>query len=497
MDLLYDIDKCINEADNIFDLIANCFDLLCSHITNHALFIGQYIDQSQDSTTNPNIENLNYFSEKIIKILDNYSPSKYADVQKEIIQLINNFDLIDFMDDQKNHDTIIYCILCAIDAAAMEWDRKWLTSSFGPLNKKPNARYKVYFHTHRTIHSDYIDQIGRTRTHPSTFFEQFQSFRFIDSGRWKENINIPYIKYLPGNYIKKKPADTLNPDLKLKIAVIPVSCNKNFDFELVTGSTFRVDYSKNDQTAAAETIIKSIEKALLAQCNIIVLPEYTISPIIHKAIQETIRKHSLKNCNGNTLFAVFEGSTWTDDDNNVMRILDPFGDEIGRYYKYSPYTKLNTTKHGFNYVEGLTTPGKQCDMLALEDLGLFLPAICRDVIDGEYTAEIAKALFPTFIVISAWSASVASFKSKEKEFANKYFTSSIFANSCSSVDINQDTICNGCIVSKENTIAGSYVCNLDRSNCTATCNADPCVFIMEYDFTFESDCNTCIASQKI
>ncbi|WP_347294452.1 hypothetical protein [Helicobacter typhlonius] len=120
MDLLYDIDKCINEADNIFDLIANCFDLLCSHITNHALFIGQYIDQSQDTTTNPNIENLNYFSEKIIKILDNYSPSKYADVQKEIIQLINNFDLIDFMDDQKNHDTIIYCILCAIDAAAME-----------------------------------------------------------------------------------------------------------------------------------------------------------------------------------------------------------------------------------------------------------------------------------------------------------------------------------------------------------------------------------------
>ena len=54
MDLLYDIDKCINEAKNIFDLVANCFDLLCSHITNHALFISQYIDQGQGDITNPN-----------------------------------------------------------------------------------------------------------------------------------------------------------------------------------------------------------------------------------------------------------------------------------------------------------------------------------------------------------------------------------------------------------------------------------------------------------
>lgn len=497
MDLLYDIDKCINEAKNIFDLVANCFDLLCSHITNHALFISQYIDQGQGDITNPNIENLNDFSEKVIRILDHYAPSKYFDVQKEIMHLINNFNLIQFLNDQENHYTIIYCILCAIDAAAMEWDRKWLTSSFGPLNKQSNARYRVYFHTHRTIHSDYIDQIHRNRTHPSTFFEQFQSFRFIDSSRWKENINVPYIKYLPGNYIKKKPEDMLNPELKLKIAVIPVSCNQNFDFKPVIGSAFRVDYSKNDQSAATEAIIKSIEKALLAECNIIVLPEYTISPVIHEAIQKTLRKHSFQNCNGNKLFAVFEGTTWTDDDNNIMRILDPFGDEIGRYYKYSQFTKPNTAKHGFHHVERLTNPGKQCDMLALEGIGLFLPAICRDVIDGEYTAEIAKALFPAFTVISAWSPSVASFESREKELANKYFTSSIFANACSSVDKNSHTICNGCIVNKENTIAGAWIRNLDRNNCIATCMKEACVFIMEYDFTFGSNHNTCITAQKI
>lgn len=36
---------------------------------------------------------------------------------------------------------------------------------------------------------------------------------------------------------------------------------------------------------------------------------------------------------------IFSGSGWTEDDNNVLKILDAYGDEIGSYYKYSAYIK--------------------------------------------------------------------------------------------------------------------------------------------------------------
>lgn len=33
----------LSETDNIYDLVGNCFGLLCENIDNHQAFIGEYI----------------------------------------------------------------------------------------------------------------------------------------------------------------------------------------------------------------------------------------------------------------------------------------------------------------------------------------------------------------------------------------------------------------------------------------------------------------------
>ncbi len=494
MILHYGIDSYLKEADNIYDLIGNCFGLLCESISNHQLYISRYLDNVNGSKNNPNLKCLNVFSEKIMAIIKEYKPSIYPDILCEILKCIDETQLKKYRDDKENQLTVIYSILSSIDAAAMTWERKWMTSALGPLDRHGKTSYRVYFKTNESIHSTYTKGLGRDRTSPSTFFEQFESFRFIDSSKWKPCTSVPQIKYLPKIH---QPQQFYADDLKLKIAVIPVSCNMNFQFVPTAGSGVRVDYSKNDQTQIVKVILLALKKAINAGCNIIILPEYVVSPDVHRKIQNMLKYLMQKSFGDNKLLAVFEGSTWTDDDNNVMRILDSWGNELGKYYKYSPFTKNKDEGHGFEKHEALTNPGLCCDMIAIENIGLFLPAICRDVIDGEYTEEIIKMLFPAFIIISAWSPSVASFEIREKEFANKYFSSSVFANACSSVNANSEKIGNGCIVSKEGTIAGANICDICRCSCLSSCGNDGCVYMLEYNFKFDAEHNTSISVHKI
>ena len=110
--------------------------------------------------------------------------------------------------------------------------------------------------------------------------------------------------------------------------------------------------------------------------------------------------------------------------------------------------------------------------------------------DGEYTECILKMLFPTFVIIPAYSPSVASFEVREREFANKYFASSVFANACSAVNVSSSKMGNGCIVCKEGTIAGAKIGDICRDSCPGTCGDNACVFIVEYNFSFDANTNT-------
>jgi len=113
-----------------------------------------------------------------------------------------------------------------------------------------------------------------------------------------------------------------------------------------------------------------------------------------------------------------------------------------------------------------------------------LPAICRDVIDGVYTEKLIKTLLPVFIMIAAWSSSVASFEVRQREYACKYFTSTVLCNACGAVDAKKDKIGNGSIVVKKDTIADCNIRSIQRYSCEGgCCKEGVCLYIMEYTFS--------------
>ena len=66
----------LSETDNIYDLVGNCFGLLCENIDNHQAFIGEYISigNKRKGKNNPNYEKLQIFSNNIMKLLQDYKP---------------------------------------------------------------------------------------------------------------------------------------------------------------------------------------------------------------------------------------------------------------------------------------------------------------------------------------------------------------------------------------------------------------------------------------
>ncbi len=482
------------DADNMYDLIGNCFGLLCNNISNQQAFISEYFGEESGENCNPNIEQLNSFSEKVMNVVHEYEPTKYNDIFDKIMKLVDDLQLKEYLDLKKNQLTIVYCILAAIDAEAMTWNMKMLSGIMGPLDRQRKTQYRVYFNMSKTLHGDYIENVGRERVHASTFCELFNSFRFIDENRWKENISVPQVKLVTS---VRKRVKQREKSPKLRIGVLPISNNINFDFIPTIGSGLRVDYSNSEQKHIVQRVSSALDRALEKDCNIIVFPEYVVSPEVYTVIKDKIRKNALKNGVDKNPYLIFAGTTWTDDNNNIMRILDSWGEEVGEYYKYSPFTKQKSQEHRFIQYEALQNPGKKCEAFAVEEIGIFLPAICRDVIDGEYTEEITKMLLPLLVIISAWSPSVASFEQRQRELANKYFTSSLLANACSSVKKNICKIGNGGIVHKENTIAGVEISGLCRDNCEKICENKKCLFIVDYDFSYSKEVNTNICVDKL
>jgi len=344
MVLWYGFDTYLTEADNIYDLIGNCFGGLCENIDNQQEFTSKYLDQK----LNPNIGILNEFSENIMELMEDYNVSEYASVSQQILQLVQNIDLQSYLDPKKNQLTVLYCILAAIDSVAGNWESKWMASTLGPLDKQNKTNYRVYYNLKRTIHEDYVVGIGRNRAVSSDFFEQFENFRFIHENSWKEHINVPQAKYLQPSKAwieKNKNAH------RLKIAVIPFSVHQNFAFKFVGESSFIVDYANFNQAHAAERIRQAVASAIHVGSNIIVLPEYVVSPEVYRSVQQQIRI-SRRNMKGMDLMLVFAGTTWTEEGNNVMRILDAWGEEIGEYYNDYCIVKSENEKYGITGTSG-------------------------------------------------------------------------------------------------------------------------------------------------
>ena len=481
--MVFGFEEYFMEINNIYDMISVCFGLLKDNINNHQVFIGEYVSEGEEGQKNPNLGVLNCFAEKVMAIMRKYEPSGFIEVRDEILEEAKKLQISDFQDELWNRLTVVYHILSAIDAEAMHWDVGRMHRTLGPLDRQRKTPYRVYFSPKETIHKGFVENVGRERTGSSNFFEHFNCFRFVDERKWKENCEVPQVYYTS---VSKEQKEEFLEKSKLKIAVLPVSSERNFDFVSKLGASLRVDYFAIQQEAEANQICQCVVKAIEEGAHIIILPEYIASPKISEKIKCSLREMNRRMQGKENLLLVFAGSTWTEEDNNVMQILDARGMVLGEYYKYSAFTQRSSDGHGFTVHEALSCPGKCCDVVGVEGIGLILPAICRDVIDGEYTEELVKMLLPVLVAIAAWSPSVASFKPRLEELANKYFASAVLCNACSAVDTEKENIGLASIVTKKKTIVGCDKVVIKREQCIGRCGAVPCIYFLEYDFGYEN-----------
>lgn len=173
----------ITEPDNIYDLVGNCFGLLCENIKDPSAFISDYM--SEGEIENPNLAFLKCFSEEIKNETVSFQPSHYDEYIWYIKNHLINLRLYEYLDSKLNELTVVYSILPGIDAEARGWDVHKFYSNRGPLDRINKTGYRVYYSSHDTLHFDYTENVGRDGKYANDFSSEFEIFRFINTRKWK------------------------------------------------------------------------------------------------------------------------------------------------------------------------------------------------------------------------------------------------------------------------------------------------------------------------
>lgn len=262
----------------------------------------------------------------------------------------------------------------------------------------------------------------------------------------------------------------LNERKAVKIASVPYIGFDTFSFHELTkidpcapgempDGPFYIDYDKEEDNV--QRVIVLLQSAINGNANIIVFPEFIMSPKMFNGIKNYLKK--LGSAQKSDLFLVLAGTSYeweSEKGNNILHILNANGVEIGSYYKHSPFliqaeekihgalfhppkspdlqaqpeqeTKLHKQRRYLGNCEILSDPGKKCTLIDVDVVGRILPAICRDVIDGR-TESLANLFVPSFLMVPAWSQSITSFDTRFLTLANTIHTVSLLCNCCNAV----------------------------------------------------------------
>ena len=382
-------------------------------------------------------------------------------------------------DDPKSNinDYILFCAFYIIQLIDMAVDSKQKLNAFafpdhGPLNKNVcKDKCYVYYNEHESFLQGIYNQ-GKTgfrrplvSVRLGSIFQNIMLFECIDFIAAPPKIVPIFPTRECIKYLKEEQC--------LKIASIPFIGFQTIEFWQAKDNTlcenlkdlkgeFYIKYNQESEKDNITRVTELLQSAVANKANIIVFPEYIMSPNMLDAISEQLSDIQQKRCdNFERVIAVFAGTSFeyydSNKSNNVLHILKEDGQDIGaRYYKFSPFlTQANEFVHGadygsaepkgfsgesaageeniFNNWELLSDRGKECTLIDIDGVGRVLPAICRDVIDGLYTDTLAKLFMPSLIMIPAWSSSVNSFRSRLSVLAETIHTSSLLCNCCNAV----------------------------------------------------------------
>ncbi len=538
----------LQAAEDEYEIVGSCYCELLKYISDTDVsFITRIGHLEMDAEYSQYAESFRDLWHSILKIISQIKGNfeelglDIEEVVERLLDKLKTFDCPDGMQEKVCISIGMIHILGAIDwyiEKDLNEKGACFCTVYGPLNKGKSTRdCLVYFQERSSFfsgayHRDKQDSF-RVPLRPTRIGAMFKALLMIPTNQLQ---NIPRIIPVSADECFEKMEDK-----KLYIASIPYIGFKTFQFcsygkshklpqkgsdiESAGTSTNKKDddisgpfYVKYWEEAEEENkcrILALLKKAIVKGANIIVFPEFIMSSGMKDAIQMYLKQ--LDMAERKRLMLVFAGTHYAWDGkrgNNIIYIFSAFGDELGQHYKYSPFLMQSeerihsadlggkdktVTFYGMEegaqdieYVwrqyckncEILSDPGKECTMIDLEGVGRILPAICRDVIDGEYVIHLANLFMPSMLIVPAWSRSVNSFDIRLSSLAATIHTASLLCNCCNAVGRQNDLIGKFYMPQKQESYMKAQKIELKREGCVGSCEEHGgCIMMIEVDFS--------------
>lgn len=481
-------------SENLYDLMAYFFlsitKLYTNNISNLILFVETNINaKSLSDSFNELLSNDNSQSVlspqvfgKFLDLIEN------ASKENEVVEKSDN----------KLLPGLCLVLLQNIDTWFSNKDLSYFNPTYGPLNTQLLDECCIYFRGNESHHKEKSESFEKDRIHSFTINNLFDNFIIIRKVELPSGCGIPKIAH-----ISRTRTETLSG---VNCTCFPWGNNLNFAF-IERDRYITVDYQTEDKDYTKNRISGFISKAIIeTDPNIIIFPEYSISPFGLEEIKDLVKKIRFQSQSFNLDFIV-AGSTWQktgsgikEKDNNVMTILDNHGNEIGTYFKYSPFIK-KTEVNGLMSIERhekLDDPGKEITLIHLDHIGIVLPSLCRDTYDGAITNTLAELFLPAYVLTTAYSHSLSSFKGRFQDLAQRFHINFIFCNYCESIEENgseiQDIGFAGSAEKQKTVVSCSEECFQRDKLCFAQCKSKACYF--NVNFNWQEDSGDIIKLQK-
>ena len=459
------------QANDEYELIAIIYLKLLSYKKDSDVIfvtrVGHLAEDKEYSGVSGQLESLRGDILTLARNMNNsYSSAGigFEKFREKLIEILEKFQLPSGLVQEVLFPVCLFYVLEALDCYVennLELVYKEYRT-FGPLNKgKSKDACSVYLQERNSFLGDAYSVASKKKRfrnplRPARIGSLFHTFFLVEIGKVPTSPKI--IPVQPSDACR----EAIDVNKRIIIASIPYIGFSTFNFrefnklkaykrDTLTGP-FYVEYPREQEDNNIQRVTALLDLAIQHDANIIVFPEFIMSNLMKCSIQQYLS--SMGNKTKQLLFVIagtcyhWDGATVGD---NIMHIFNARGIELGCYYKYSPFLIQREEKyHGVYFHEEqvhdslqrrkycenceiLTNPGKECLLLDIDGIGRVLPAICRDIIDGEYTTLLANTFMPSLIMTPAWSHSVNSFSARFSSLADTIHTASLLCNCCNAV----------------------------------------------------------------
>lgn len=462
----------LEQAEDEFEIIATCYCELLSYKNDtdvvFASRVGNIARDDQYRQYASEFENLRQriisYSQKV-NLSGECAGTGFKKFQESLKIELEKFQCPDNLD---KAECVSICMLYVLEAldSYLEKNIEFIIHdlrSFGPLNKGASReKCSVYLQEHKSFLSTAYDGLegfrkpqGQTR-----IGSMFQMFLLV---LHEEQFPAPQIVPL---FLNEDCREKINQDQYVRIVSIPYIGFDTFwfqerdssepcEFDTMPRGPFYVKYIEEEEADNVARVVKLLDLAIRREANIIIFPEFIMSKGMQNSVKDYLQ--NLERNKKKQLSLVLAGTCYdwncqNKTGNNILHMFNANGIEIGCYYKYSPFLiREEEWYHGASLTkekqkgessnqrrfirncEVLSEPGKKCTIVDIEVIGRVLPAICRDVIDGEITSYLTKKFMPSILMVPAWSKSVESFDAPLSALGETVHTVSLLCNCCNAV----------------------------------------------------------------